>query len=247
MGAPQAAVMGLISRPLPAASVDNVEAPIRLTRFREQIVQSIGGPRYGVADEGGYFVVTNPTPGTAIAHVTSAAVSETAGYYFLIRNGDSPGGTNKRMYLDYIRLICKAVPTTGSAGYFFIKTGPLQTRYTSGGSRIYPVNANADAPSDSIALAYAGALTTVADAQARIVANGMLRSVIPVAGDEWIFKFGGVEGAGPSSLGGTVALRMPVPCAPIILGPGQNAALQIWFTSNNAAAEYEIDAGWWER
>jgi len=241
----QVGIVGMVRRALGLPVGDGVESQARMGRYGELLTQRLGSPYHSLADEGSYFVAGNPTPGTQIDHVTSAAISETAGNYLYLKNNDALGG--KRLYLDFCRLICNSVPTTGSAGYFFWKVDNVN-RYTSTGTTLTPVNANMDAGLASVAQLYVGANVTIApSASARVVAHGMLRSVIPVAGDEWIFKFGGQDFSCASSLGGTVALRMPIPCAPLILGPQQNACLQIWFTSNNAAAKYEIELGWWER
>jgi len=241
--------LGLASRGLPQPLADAQEGQLRVTRYRDLIAQILSCSNYGVADEGAYYTAGNGTPGTAIAHALSAAVSETAGYYLVLKNNDVPANGNaKRLFLDFIKLRSTVAPASGTAGYFFLKLDSIN-RYASGGSALSPLNSNMDAPSASIAQVWAGALTTVAaSASARVVARGNLRGVIPVVGDEWILKFGGADAPGASSLGGTAPLRMPIPCGPVVVGPQQSACLQLWFPSNaTTAAEYEVEAGWWER
>jgi len=249
-GSPQSAMMGLVLRDKPTPAVAGNETQVRVTRYGEKVVQQLNGGQYGIADEGSYFVATNPTPLTALAANTNgpATLSETAGYFLVMRNTDGSGGRARRIYLDFLRLIhTTQVITSATAGHYFFKLGPLPTHYTSGGSALTPLNVNGDSGNDSIAAVNAGALTTVADSAARLVDRGMLRSVITVLGDEWIFKFGTVEAGGTSTLGGTVALRMTIPCPPIIVPPGWHLSLGLIFPSGAATPSFEIGVGWWER
>ncbi len=244
MSAPEYAMLGEVRWARPPRGNEGDQRLPRLTPYGEESVQLLTQPRCSVADEGSYYVATNPTPGTAIAHVVSAAVSETAGYVLAIRNGDAVNGL--RIYLDYLRLICTTAPAAATRGDFFLKIGPAAL-WASGGSPIIPVSVTSDKGAASIAMVKFGALTTVADPNARLVARGMLRAVIPVVGDEWIFKFDGLD-AGAGSLGGSVPLRMPIACPPVILGPGHSLGLQVWYPSNAVTpAEYEFELGWWER
>src|SRR5437016_11198053 len=84
-----------------------------------------------LADKGAFFVATNPTPGTGIAFAVNAAVSETAGYFLSIKNTEAANG--KRVYLDYLRLLCGVVPASATSAEMFIKTDT--TGYSSGGSQ----------------------------------------------------------------------------------------------------------------
>jgi hypothetical protein len=238
---------GQVNEALPSPIAENTQGPVRLNRYREQMARPSYSGQWGPAEDGQYFVATNPTPDTAVVHATSAAVSETAGYYFVLRNADSPSNPNaKRIMLDYVRLISKVVPAASTRSDFFIKVGP-GTRWASGGSLLVPQNVNSVFANNSIALPYIGALVTVADPASRLLCRGVMRGVIQVALDEFIFKTGTVDPAGALSLGGTVPQRMMIPLPPIIIAPGHSLGLQLWHASNNAAAQYEFEAGWWER
>jgi hypothetical protein len=237
--------MGVVSASLPSINPEGTEKQLRLGRHGDLCMIPLYCGNNGVCNEGSYYTAANPTPGTAIVFAVNNAVSETAGYYFAIRNSDAAGG--RRIVMDFIRLIQGVVPASGNAGHYFLKIDTNMV--TTAASTLVAVNNNGDAGNASVAQVYAGANTTAArTSAARTVDRGVLRSVIPVLNDEWIFKFGGVEAAGPSSLGGTVALRMPIPCPPVIVGPGQSLGLQLWFPSNaSTAAQFEIEAGWCER
>lgn len=238
-----------VDRDRPDAESDSTTKVLRAGRYGEPYVLNLWNSSHMLCDEGSYFTTSNAAPGTAIAFVVNATVSETAGNFLYIKNNDTVGnGRAKRVYLDYIRLIQSVIPAAGIAGNFFIKTDRVD-RYTSGGTQLTSVNPNTDQANSSVCQIFAGALTTVAPSpSARTVARGILRSVIPVANDEYIFKFGGVEAAAFGSLGGAVAQRMIIPCPPIILGPQANLCMQIWFASNAVTpAQFEIEVGAVER
>jgi hypothetical protein len=146
-------ISGIVRRSLPLAADDGIELEARIGRYGELCMRNIASPQHALADEGSYFVANNPTPGTAIVHAVSAAVSETAGNYMYLKNNDALGG--KRLYLDFIRLICTSVDTAGTASHFFLKADNAN-RYTSGGSSITPKNSNMDSGVASVAQLYAG-------------------------------------------------------------------------------------------
>ena len=234
----------ILGRPL----VEKQIGMLRIGRYRDLYTIPMFHKSHSLSDEGTYFIATNPTPGTPVAFVVNAAVSETAGYFLNIKNNDPVGGVNaKRMYLDYIRLICGVVPASATSGHCFIKLDNIN-RYSSGGSIITPVNPNMDSNIASIAQVYAGALTTVAPSpSARSVARGVLRASIPVVNDEWILNFGSVETASSMLIGGGVA-RFVVPLPPVIIGAQQTMGLQLWFPANSVTpAQFEFEVGWFER
>ena len=240
-------VWGQVDDRLPSAVPDNARGPIRLDRHREQIVRPAHAGQSGPAMDGTYFVATNPTPGTGIAHVQNATVSETAGYPLVIRNLDGVGG--KRIIMDRVKLIAVTqVWTSATRADYFWKLGPLPTHYTGTGTLLTPQNVNGEGSAASVAAVYLGACVTVADTAARIVDRGILRGVIPVLLDTWIFRFAGVEDAAPSSLGGAVPLQIPIPVPPVIIPPGWHLSLQIWAASIGAVTPtFEVCANWWER
>lgn len=199
------------------------------------------------ADDGRYFVSTNPTPGTGINFAVNAAVSETAGYFLTVQNtatavGGAAAKSGSRVYLDYLRLICVAVPASATAGELFVKVDSAGR--TSGGTQCPPVNPNFDSAAASVSDVWAGAITTAARASARLVARAKLRAAIPVAGDEWNFVFGSQEHSTAQVLNGTNSQRMPIGLAPVVLAPQSFALLQLWFPGNAATpASFEFELG----
>lgn len=238
-----------VDRQLPDAESDSTSKPMRGGRYGEGYVLNIVPTTHLLADEGTYQIVTNATPGTAIAGVVNASVSETAGNLLYIKNDDSNGNDRaKRVYVHYIRLIMSVIPSAGISAHFFIKTDKSD-RYVSGGTQLFPTNVNQDTGTGTVSKVFFGALTTIAPTpSARVMGRAVMRSVIPVANDEYLFTFGTDNLDSGTSLGGIVAQRMVIPCAPLVLGPQNNACLQVWFPSNAVTpAQYEIEIGMWER
>ena len=58
---------GLVGRGLPQPLADGLEGEVRLSRYRDAMVANLMATKHMLADEGSYFVSTNPTPGTGLA------------------------------------------------------------------------------------------------------------------------------------------------------------------------------------
>lgn len=240
-----------IDRQLPDAESDSTEKTLRGGRYGEAYVLPIMPTMHLLADEGTYQVATTPTPGTGVPFVVNAGVSETAGNFIYWKNNESQGNTRaKRVYVSYIRLIMTALPAAGVSGHAFLKVdNTSRAAAAPGGTQIVPVNANIDSGTGTVSQIWVGANTTTApSASARLVDRVVLRSILPIINDEWVFAFG------PSSIHGSIGLatataqRMVVPCLPLILGPQDNFCLQLWFPSNAVTpASFEVVAGFWER
>lgn len=237
-----------VDRDRPDAESDSTTKVMRGGRYGEAYMLNLWNSNHMLADEGSFYTA-NGTPGTGIAGVVNTGVSETAGHFLYFKNNDTVGnGRAKRIYLDYIRLIVTAVPAAATSMHFFFKWDKVD-RYASAGTALSPVNTNGDAAIGAIGAVQAGAIVTIAPSpSARLLTRGVMRSVIAVANDEFYFKSGGTEGSGAIQLGGLVAQRMIIPIAPIIIGPGQNVAMQIWCPSNAVTPpSFEVDCGWVER
>lgn len=215
----------------------------RYTQYKEQVVFPLMTKMYPLADEGSYFVATNPTPGTGIAGAAAATTMDNTKPFILIKNTHS----SRRMYLDYLKLQVTAAGTAGSLNYatHLIDSG---AGYTSGGSTITPVSVNGDAVADT-SLIYAGAVVATANAASqRLISNHAIRSVIPVVGDTIVFDYGAVSNPQLSmpqegTLIASITLKMP----PIIIRPAEWFKLVLWRASQTGAASYEFDLGYWLR
>lgn len=238
-------IVGKVNRGLPSAIVEGTPATARLGRYGETVIIPISQGLYGIADEGQYFKATNPTPGTGIAMSITTAFADTAALAVLF-NGESSGG--KRLFLDYIKLICTVAGATTSASDLAVKIDS-GNRYSSGGSAITPVNANMDVSNVASGVLHFGTVVATAASAARIVSRDRLKTQAApcwTAGDEVIINPGADMSAGPTS--GSTPIMIGVPTGPIIIGPQQSLLVHMWNTANaTTAPSWEFELGWWER
>lgn len=241
-----AILSGLVNRVKPNKVADGANTPLRQTRYGELYTINMTQGTYAFADEGSYFKTTNPTVGTGLTATIQTSFAATNAF-FNIRNTDSAGG--KRLYMDYITLICNTVPATATSMQLAVTLdNPVTVRYSSGGSALTAVNANMDDATATISNIHAGALTlTAASGSARTVARGVLRSAIPVVQDSIMIQFGAVQNV-TGTLGGATAVATADDTGPCIIGPGQDLNVHLWWPGNaTTAGVWELEAGWWER
>jgi hypothetical protein len=251
MNPSQVLLWALTNRNLPNPAVgDQVNSPLRISRYGEVVAQPLHGARHhALADEGSYFVATNPTPGTAIAGATApTAFSETVGLLSIFNN-NTVSNSGKQIYLDFILLQVVAVGTSSTNYNLTGKLDAGPSRWSSGGSAITPVSPNMNTSSKSNATVNFGALVlAAASASARLVHNHLVRSVIPVANDYVLLTFGNTVPQGPGMpTDGTLQCFSQLSCGPVIIGPQQNYYLSEWAAAQAAARTYQFTVGYWER
>lgn len=245
---------GVANRGLPQPVADNVRegTPIRLSRYGGQITESVVSTKQVLADEGGYFVATNPTPGTAFAYPVLAAFADTTPGIYMF-NKDAPANASaKRIYLDYIKIIVTTVPASTTSANFAIKLDSAARALTTDNTvSLIPANVNMDLGTASLALVKAqnsatASVIAAGSASSRLVSRGVLGG-LPIVGDELVIAFGSVDPAG--AYGATnVASRKVTSAPPVVIGPGQSLAFSLWFIGNAATGlSYELEVGWWER
>lgn len=238
-----------VDRALPDAESDSTEKPVRGGRYGEAyIVQTGGNSFHMLADEGTYKIAMT-VPGTGITAAINTGISETAGNFLYIKNNDAVANTrSKTLYPHFLRLICTTIPASAASLHASFKLDN-RDRYTSGGSQLTVVNPNIGTGQGYAAQIYAGALTTTAPSPSSYaVDRAVMRSVIPVVNDEWLFTFGHMDGGAGLSMGGNVAQRMVIPCPPIVIAPQSNLCMQLWAPSNaTTAGVYEVELGFFER
>jgi hypothetical protein len=246
------------ARAVPSPQSDQ-KAPVtnvRGGRYGEQYVLPLIPTKHLLADEGSYFIATNPTPGTALAYNVQAAFSDTVPLFYVQNNDSKANPFGKRLYLDYIKLICTTAPASGTGARFAIKTDPaIRTISTNNTTAITPTSPNSDVATQSVCSlnvqsnATASALSA-SSTSARLVANASVGG-IPVVGDELVLVCGPVDpGAYPGlTAAQAVCAGRKVSCLPpIILGPNSALTLYAWFPGNAATGlSYEFEVGWWER
>jgi hypothetical protein len=214
----------------------------RYTGYKEQFMYLMNNKLYTLADEGSYYVATNPTPGSGVLGGVVTTMDNTKPFILIKNNG------SKRIYLDFIKLMASAIGATGSLNYatHIVDAG---AGYTSGGSTIAPVQPNCDIGNmNSAALIYTGAVVATAGPAQRIIGNQAIRSVITVIYDTLYFQFGGeITSFSGMPIEGLLILERAVCLAPVIIGPQESYKLVLWRASQAAGNNYEFEIGYWER
>lgn len=211
---------------------------------------------YGLADEGSYFVATNPTPGTAIATTTSVVDDATGATthaqqkpVLVIQNQNSVA-SGYNIYLRYLKMFITQVPTSATGWRYAMRLDPLSSKLTTPGTLCTGKNVNGASQTQSQAYVSFGTNTTTdstASPQQRLIANGMVAQAIPVANDEWFFNFGATFASIDSSITSANVKRQSFPVPPVIIPPGWFFTLEMWGAANAAAPSWEFELAYAER
>jgi hypothetical protein len=242
------------SRALPQpVSGDGEYGPIRGSRYGELFTTPMGRWRYNAADEGTYFIAHNATndaattlAGHAAPVLVDADATMTKPFIHLVNNAAVT--SRSRAYLDYIEIEVITAGTTGSADSWAAQLDTGTTRITTPGTALTKVNPNMQATSTGDLSPTGGAIVVGAEsAQVRNLGFGQFRPSIQIAGDKYMFVFGGEpEVAGLAGATATInrhVINMP----PVILGPTDFFMLALYSPSQNAAGVYKVRMGWLER
>lgn len=221
--------------------------PARSSRFGEVMGLPLHNKLYALADDASYFIATNPTMGTGIAGIAASTSYDATEHLLHLRNTS----TTKRLYLDFIDLVCTAAGTSGTTTGFTMVLDTGATRYTSGGSAITPVNPNMDAGETAeCALKFGALVTGAATSDVRPLGDFLVRTVIKVVGDSYRFTFGDNNAAwqlAGASLDGTTSAKVTIPCPPVILGETDQFLLSDWAASQTVGSSYQLRMGFWMR
>jgi hypothetical protein len=236
---------GLVNESLPTAGTDEAWKGMRVGARGEQWVQPVD-PQ-ALAREGSYFVVTNPTPGTGLIGIAASTAYDAAESFLHMRNTS----TTKKVHLHYMHLKCTAAGTNGTTFGATMVADRGTSRYTSGGATLTPVNVNlASSASGADVVIKAGPLvTTAASADARIIGDYPLRTVIKVIGDSYLFTFGAVAPLPFSGvpIEGTTQTALQIPCPPVVLGENDQFLFHEYGASQSVGAAYTLSLGFWLR
>ena len=243
---------GAFKRLLPGRSGDDGAAAAKFPTFTPtnemKVLQSLM-TKHQMADDGSAFAIFNNTPGTVLAYSIQTTFVDTTPFLY-IANGDPA----KAMNIDQIKIIVTTAPASTTSAHYAIKTDQtartLSTDNTTGtGANALAVNCPRSGvqPSNITARAQNSAtnsILTAASTNAKIVARGSLGS-IPVVGDSLIIAPGAVDLApwpGLTAAQATCAGRKVDVTAPIVVDPGHNMTMHLWFIGNAATGlSYEIE------
>lgn len=253
-------IYGIVSRALPAPPVPDGgnEIEARFGRYGDQSIVNVVPTKHMLADEGSYFVATNPTIGTGVAHALVTAFSATSAL-FVIKNTEKASDSKaKRVYLDYLKLFGTVAPTAGNSLEFAFVVDDVPRTPTAGNVLLTTsvVNPNMDdgtLPPFQVQAFNAAALTVpVAGQSARTVGRIKIPTGINVIGDAYEIFFGGTDQA--QVIPPLTAIRAAQPgrfvasAAPIAIGPQQSLVIHRWaLTEATTAPSYEYELGLFAR
>jgi hypothetical protein len=235
-----------IFRERPSGSLgDNANGgpPTRANWYGDAIVQPMGGGNWGLADEGSYFVASNPTVGTGIAGHAAPVVADThtKALFHLYNSGP------RNIVMDYIWLHITAIGTAGTTHYTSVYIDDAgATARSSGGTAFTAVNVNSGSSNASSAVMWFGPVVT-AMGTPRFVGSQVVREVVPVAGDTLRVNFGSDAPVPTAVVSGTLTARVSQNFPPVVIGPGGNFVFAQIRPSQSAAASYTFQVGFWER
>lgn len=259
MLAPSALVKGIVAKLLPSPFGDDrdLDKPMRVTRYGEQVLQLNTPPtRHGLSEEGSYLIATNPTIDTGQAWVAAqTAFSDTAPNFYIYNPENAASSNAKSIYLDYLKLIATAVATSAvSVRYAFVLDTIARALTTDNTQTITPVNPNGNVsnlmtPVIKVQNNATASVIAASSSAKRIVGQGVLGG-LPAIGDTYKILFGHPDTGMHSGLTAAQATapRYSVDStAPIIIGPGQSLTMHLWMPSSAATFTPVWEMGMWVR
>jgi len=243
----------LALRGLPTAISNNVRGPARSDRYGNLVMIPGAKWRYQPADEGTYFIAHNATndaattlAGHAAPVLVDADATMTKPFIHLI---NSMGITDtRRAYLDFIEIEVITAGANGTADSWAAQLDTGATRVTTPGTALTTVNPNMQSTATPALVPTGGAIVVGAEsANFRNLGFGQFRPSIQIAGDKYMFVFGGdPEATGQAGATATIN-RHVVGLPPVILGPTDQFLLALYSPSQSAAGVYKVRMGWMER
>lgn len=193
-----------------------------------------------LALEGSYYTAKNPTAGTGLATIAAATAIDDAKPFAMIKGPTTAG---KVFVVDYVRLVCTAPGTAGTALRAIWHIDDTKADPT-GGTTLVLNNLRQDVANNQVETKiFAGPLTaTAASGNVSELVAPLLKSSIPAANDVYLMKFGGSD-QGVSTAATIVYYGGP----PLIVPANKIATLHLLLPSQSAASSYEIEIGGAER
>jgi hypothetical protein len=198
-------------------------------------------PSHAIAESASYFTALSATPGTGLATIAALTTESDTSPFIQINAGA------KAVFLDYLLLTVTAPGTAGTSLRFSMRTDVAKAAPTGGSQLVLSYTrrvANLPAPSLSV---WAGALVAAAAGTPLRHCSRLVRPVIPVIGDQYLIKFGGIDFGVISLLeSGTAIADRYVAAPPMIVDPAFTGQIHIWLPGQSAASSYEVELGGWE-
>lgn len=231
-----------------AESQENQQS-LRSGKYNEQYVLNPYSLKNMSADEGSYFIATNPTMGTGVAYGsagTQTSFSDTVPFMMLFNN--AAAASNIRVFLDYIKLIqfSGTAPASTTSVQAAVKTSSVTRLNTAGTlTTITPVSPNQDSSASANSRLYvpAGAVATIpADSAGRLIGRAQLKGGPTLLLDEYNINFG-FDDMPSSGAYLTTVSSYQTRMGPVVLGPQQWAVIHLWLpggATNPFTFEFEV-------
>jgi len=212
----------------------------RKTKRGESVVQPADSQLFSI--EGSYGILSNTTPGTAVADQASITVYDATKLSLHIKNNE----TAKDLIIRYIKATC-AVVSGGTGTQKYEIRLDTQTGLTSGGTALSNRRTNLGVASlFGNIVATVGAMTTVAgSANEEKVYTGQMRNGVGLAGDVFIWTFQD-ESMNPGAFllpATTVGMQVTIPHGPLTVAAGGALRLARYGASLTTAAQFEWEIG----
>jgi len=234
----------------PPTVAEGVRGPLRGSRYGELINQpAYTDKMWTMADEGSYFYSQQPVidAATTIAGHAAPVLTDLYTKPFLIVKNAASSTETKRLYLDFILIEVITPGTGGTSDNWAAECDTGADRSATVGTVLTTVNPNMQSSATPSGAIKCGPLVASAATSAqRKMGSGVFRPAIAVAGDQYLFTFGG----NASAIGSVVAIalsRHVIPMPPVILGPSDQFLLHFYAPSQSAAAVYKVAMGHVER
>ena len=233
---------------LPQRNGDSVGADvaIRGSDYNERYSYNPLVGKYPFVLEGSYFVARTPTPGTGVSYFASTAFDETKPVIF----GNLATSSNKRVWLDYVKIIITTAGASATTAQFAVKTDTINRAisvdhrttavpYNPFNGSIVTLNYQNSATATTLAASSSGAAVVAEGA-----ANGL-----DILGDVYYLEFGQKmqsSGIGLTAVQATDPGFKVVSMPPVVVPAGGSFTIY-WWAASIAAPSYSFECGWIER
>lgn len=241
--------LGVVSRGLPSATVDNNQSTARYGRYGEFMTTPVMSMRAALCAEGTYFYAQNATidAATTLAGHAAPVLADLYTKAFLHIRNDAAASNGKLVHLDFIHIQVITAGANGTSDNWAAELDTGVTRISSGGTALTVVNPNMQSSNTSLCTVKGGAaVLSAATTNQRKLGHGVFRPAIAVTGDKYTFVFGG-DATTENNVVATATTHHIVPLPPVALGATDQFALHLYAPSQTVAGVYKVSMGWWER
>lgn len=208
--------------------------------------------RQALAAAGGYYVATNPTPGTGVLFGTVTGFSATADGLFTISNNNPNGG--RTIQLDALTLMISGTAPTATTVQklaVYVESGIVAP--SAGNVAVTPRALNPAGPSTGAVInGFSSAAMTIPAAVGTrtLVANASLPTSLGITGDSYVYIFGGdpaVATPGLTAVRSAAPARLVVTTTPVTIPPQYTAIIDFWWlTQATNGPTFEFELGYFE-